>query len=377
MRAVRRALVVGVVLVADDRRPAGELPGPPGGVEHDQLPRLVPAHDVERRGHLGRGVLRVGVVDVEPGAVGQDDVGEPEVLVGELGGVGDLPGHVEAAGVAQRRLLLEVPARPARLDRRGGVGVDHLRGRDHGVGQGLAHHRDAVLHLGAHDSSHRHGSSVRVRQCPYRGAVGWWSERVVPRMADRSLSSRPIMELRRDVCSGLSGRVLEIGFGSGLNVSAYPAQVISVSAVEPSDLGVGAVRRAPLRVSGAGRAGRTGRATPGGGGRDVRRRAVDVHAVHDPRRGDGPGGGTPGAAPRRRTARAGARPRAGPEGGRVAAPPERAPGTDRRRLPPDQRRARAGRGGRVHRRAARPGLPARARRREAVDLRVPGDRGAP
>src|SRR6187431_509721 len=69
------------------------------------------------------------------------------------------------------------------------------------------------------------------------GKVGWWSERVVPRMADRSLSSRPIMELRRDVCSGLSGRVLEIGFGSGLNVSAYPAQVISVSAVEPSDLG--------------------------------------------------------------------------------------------------------------------------------------------
>jgi SAM-dependent methyltransferase len=30
--------------------------------------------------------------------------------------------------------------------------------------------------------------------------------------------------------------VLEIGFGSGLNVSAYPAQVTSVDAVEPSDL---------------------------------------------------------------------------------------------------------------------------------------------
>jgi SAM-dependent methyltransferase len=56
-------------------------------------------------------------------------------------------------------------------------------------------------------------------------------------MADHSLSSRPVMELRRDVCTGLSGRVLEIGFGSGLNVSAYPAQVISVGAVEPSDLG--------------------------------------------------------------------------------------------------------------------------------------------
>ena len=33
------------------------------------------------------------------------------------------------------------------------------------------------------------------------------------------------------------GRVLEIGFGSGLNVSAYPAPVTSVDAVEPSDLG--------------------------------------------------------------------------------------------------------------------------------------------
>ncbi len=69
------------------------------------------------------------------------------------------------------------------------------------------------------------------------GKVGWWSERVVPRMTDRSLSSRPIMDLRRDVCDGLSGRVLEIGFGSGLNLGAYPAQVTAVDAVEPSDLG--------------------------------------------------------------------------------------------------------------------------------------------
>jgi SAM-dependent methyltransferase len=69
------------------------------------------------------------------------------------------------------------------------------------------------------------------------GNVGWWSERVVPRLTDRSLSSRPIMELRRDLCGGLSGRVLEIGFGSGLNLSVYPASITSVDAVEPSDLG--------------------------------------------------------------------------------------------------------------------------------------------
>src|SRR4051812_32982502 len=45
------------------------------------------------------------------------------------------------------------------------------------------------------------------------------------------------MELRRQVCGGLTGRVLEIGFGSGLNVGSYPASVTAVDAVEPSDLG--------------------------------------------------------------------------------------------------------------------------------------------
>jgi len=44
------------------------------------------------------------------------------------------------------------------------------------------------------------------------------------------------MELRREVCEGLAGRVLEIGFGSGLNIAAYPAAVTAVDAVEPSDL---------------------------------------------------------------------------------------------------------------------------------------------
>ena len=38
----------------------------------------------------GRGVLGVGVVHVQPGPVGQDDIGEAEVLVGQLGRVGRL-----------------------------------------------------------------------------------------------------------------------------------------------------------------------------------------------------------------------------------------------------------------------------------------------
>ena len=66
--------------------------------------------------------------------------------------------------------------------------------------------------------------------------MGFWTERVVPRLADRSLSMPDIGRLRAVALSGLHGRVLEIGFGSGLNVPHYPAAVTQVDAVEPSDL---------------------------------------------------------------------------------------------------------------------------------------------
>lgn len=67
--------------------------------------------------------------------------------------------------------------------------------------------------------------------------MSWWEKNVVPRLTDASLSQPPVMELRARACRGLSGRVLEIGFGSGLNLGCYPAEVTSVDAVEPSDLG--------------------------------------------------------------------------------------------------------------------------------------------
>jgi SAM-dependent methyltransferase len=67
--------------------------------------------------------------------------------------------------------------------------------------------------------------------------MGWWTERVVPHLADKSLSTGPVMRLRAEAVAGLSGRVLEIGFGSGLNAALYPAEVASVDAVEPSEVG--------------------------------------------------------------------------------------------------------------------------------------------
>lgn len=66
--------------------------------------------------------------------------------------------------------------------------------------------------------------------------MGVWGDHVLPRLTDRALSRSDVGELRAAVCAPLRGRVLEIGFGSGLNVPWYPAEVTSLSAVEPSDV---------------------------------------------------------------------------------------------------------------------------------------------
>ncbi len=67
--------------------------------------------------------------------------------------------------------------------------------------------------------------------------MSWWEERVVPSLVDTALRGREIGAWRERCCAGLTGRVLEIGFGSGLNVRFCPPEVTSVDAVEPSDRG--------------------------------------------------------------------------------------------------------------------------------------------
>jgi SAM-dependent methyltransferase len=66
--------------------------------------------------------------------------------------------------------------------------------------------------------------------------MGWWNDQVVPHIVDATLRGREIDELRSMACEGLHGRMLEIGFGSGLNVRWYPETVTQVDVVDPSDL---------------------------------------------------------------------------------------------------------------------------------------------
>jgi ubiquinone/menaquinone biosynthesis C-methylase UbiE len=67
--------------------------------------------------------------------------------------------------------------------------------------------------------------------------VGIYGEHVLPRMVNYACGLKTVDPLRRRVCEGLEGDVVEIGFGSGLNVPFYPKSVTRVAAVEPADVG--------------------------------------------------------------------------------------------------------------------------------------------
>ena len=67
--------------------------------------------------------------------------------------------------------------------------------------------------------------------------MGLYGDHVLPRMINCLCGLKMNDPLRERTCQGLEGDVVEIGFGSGLNIPFYPASVSKVSAVEPADIG--------------------------------------------------------------------------------------------------------------------------------------------
>ncbi|MCW3020973.1 MAG: hypothetical protein JWR30_295 [Conexibacter sp.] len=67
--------------------------------------------------------------------------------------------------------------------------------------------------------------------------MGLYGEHVLPRIIDVACGMKATDPLRARVCDDLAGDIVEIGFGSGLNVPFYPAAVMRVAAVEPADVG--------------------------------------------------------------------------------------------------------------------------------------------
>jgi ubiquinone/menaquinone biosynthesis C-methylase UbiE len=82
--------------------------------------------------------------------------------------------------------------------------------------------------------------------------MGFYQDQVVPRITNVTLGSREIARIRRRVTAGLAGEVLEVGFGSGLNVPHYPREVKRVRAVDPATAGrklaAGRVAASPVPV---------------------------------------------------------------------------------------------------------------------------------
>lgn len=66
--------------------------------------------------------------------------------------------------------------------------------------------------------------------------MGLYNDRILPRCMAWAMGRSIFQEHRARCLEGLSGRVLEIGFGAGHNLAFYPEGVDEVLALEPSSL---------------------------------------------------------------------------------------------------------------------------------------------
>lgn len=75
--------------------------------------------------------------------------------------------------------------------------------------------------------------------------MGCYSQIIFPCLCDLLLGRRGVEERRRELLAHAYGTVLEIGFGTGLNLPCYPESVSKITAVDPN---IGMHRRAQRRL---------------------------------------------------------------------------------------------------------------------------------
>lgn len=67
--------------------------------------------------------------------------------------------------------------------------------------------------------------------------MAFYREEVFPRLTNRLMDNEEMCEIRARVCRDLEGEIVEIGFGTGLNLPHLPPGVTRLRAVDPSQTG--------------------------------------------------------------------------------------------------------------------------------------------
>lgn len=78
--------------------------------------------------------------------------------------------------------------------------------------------------------------------------MGFYSNFVIPYCIDLAMSGSNLQQYRQEILKDVSGEILEIGFGTGLNLPHYPEQVTKITTVEPN-LGMQKLARSRIKQS--------------------------------------------------------------------------------------------------------------------------------
>lgn len=64
--------------------------------------------------------------------------------------------------------------------------------------------------------------------------MGFYSNLIIPCCIDFAMSGSNLQEYRRNLLADVSGEILEIGFGTGLNLAYYPEGVTKITTIDPN-----------------------------------------------------------------------------------------------------------------------------------------------
>ncbi len=79
--------------------------------------------------------------------------------------------------------------------------------------------------------------------------MGFYSRHVFPRLCDCLMGLPALAGLRKELLADVGGEILEVGFGTGLNLAHYPEHVRRITTVDPNP---GMNKRALKRIAASG-----------------------------------------------------------------------------------------------------------------------------